>query len=211
MAKKTEWMGAFKVFEVSYQRIAENAAPIWFFVGVFTAAHVVSMLIQGKSVYNDNSYQSYADAIMLLFVLPVTVYALARAHGKTQTISEFMQLNLKKLLFLLLTSLLTALVVVGSVLLFIVPVVWTVGWFLIAVYASVDQDKGPIQALKESKRISQDHKAKVWGVLGVSLLVSIAGSIIALVPYVGVAAVAFASAWTTVASAHLYVWLKTQS
>lgn len=208
MAKKTEWPGAFNAFEAAYKRITQNAAPAWFFVGVYSAAHIVSMVLQGKT-YGEKGYVQYANIVMLVLVLPMTVYALSLAQGKTMTIGELMNINAKKLLLLIVTSILAAFIIMGSILLLVFPVIWTVAWFAMSVYVLVDRDDtGPIQALQESKRISQEHKGKVWGVIGVSILVSIAASVIAAVPYVGVVAVAAGTVWTTVASALLYTWLK---
>lgn len=211
VAKSKEWMGAFEAFSRSFDNVIKNPKPALFFVGVYALFNIVSMLIQGVSTYSNNDYVPYADALMLVFVLPLTMYGLALADGKKLTVSEFMEINLKKLLFIILASLLLVLIVAGSLLLLILPAVWTIAWFAVATYIVVDKDMSPIDALKESKRISQRHKGKVWGIIGVSLLVSLAGAVLATIPYVGVIAVGFASLLSTVAAASLYRWLQIQA
>jgi len=208
MAKLTEWPGAFKALEAAYKQIAKNPEPMWFFVGVYTVVTAASMLAQGVSTTAEKGYQPYADAIVLIFIVPLINYALAIIAGKSMTIGEFMQFSFRKLLWLLVLSVLVAFIIFGSILLFILPVIWTLAWFTCASYVLVDRDLSPIAALKESKRISKDHKGKVWGIIGVTILVSIVAGFFSIIPYVGNAALAFATVLTTVATASLYKWLS---
>lgn len=209
--KLTPWPGAFKAFEIAWRQIMKNPEPMWFFVVVYTLVTTTSMLIQGVSSTSEKGYQPYADAIVLVFIVPLITYGLSLAANRKITISEFMQFSLKKLLFLIVTSLLFAFIIFGSLLLLIVPAIWTIAWFAQSSYALVDKDLSPIAALKESKRISKDHKSKVWGLIGVSILISFAAAIFTVIPYIGNAAVAFVSVLTTVAATHLYKWLEAAS
>ena len=211
MAKLAEWPGASKIVQISYQQIMKNPAPMWFFVGVYTAITATSMLLQGSVSVFDKEYRSYADAIVLLFTLPLINYAFAVFSGKQMTINEFMQFSVKKLLLLIVTSLIIILITLGSILLLIVPAIWTIAWFVQAPYAMIDKNLNPIEALKESKRISKNHKGKVWGVIGISLVISLASSVVSVVPYVGTAAIAFATVVTTVTALNLYKWLQAAS
>lgn len=204
------WEGPFNAFEQAYKAILANPKPALFFVAVYSTINIVSMLLQGKSTYGEQGYIPYADAVMLVFVIPLTMYALALANKKSLTVSEFMDISLKKLLSVIIASILFAFIVVGSILLFVIPAIWTIAWFAFAALAVVDKDLMPLESLRESKRIAKDHKGKVWGLIGVSILVSIAASVVAAIPYIGVAALGFASVITTVASGRLYTWLKTQ-
>lgn len=208
MAKVSEWPGAFKAVESAYKLVMKNPAPMWFFVAVYTVITSVSMILQGVSSTSQKGYESYADAVVLLFIVPLINYSFALIAGKPMTVSEFMQFSAKKLLFVIVTCLMLAFIFAGSLLLLVVPAVWTIAWFAQSVYALVDKDLTPIDALKESKRISRDHKGKVWGIIGASLLVSILAAILSIVPYVGNAAVAFATVLTTLAATILYKWLQ---
>lgn len=205
-----EWQGAFAALNNVYKQISKNPAPALFFVAVYTVISITSLVIQGKTSYTDKGYVAYGDMIMLLFLLPLTVYGLAVADRKEMTVSEFMQLDIKKIFYLILVSILLGLILVGSFLLLIVPIIWTLAWFIMAVYPVVDKGMDPAQALKESKRLSKDHKKKVWGVVGVSILIEVGAAILTTVPYIGVAAAAFASVLTTALLAELYRWLQLQ-
>lgn len=209
-AKSKTWQGAFSAFDASFKQIKANPNPALLFVGVYTVVSIISLIIQGKSSYSEKDYVAYADILVLFFVLPLTVYALALADKKKLSVSEFMQLDIKKLILIIATSLFTTLVIILSFLALIVPIIWVAAWFALVVFPVAEKGMTPIQAMKESKRLTQAHKGKVWGVIGVMFLVSIALGIIGTLPYIGVAAVAFSSVWTTAAMANLYRWLQTQ-
>lgn len=209
-SKSTTWKGPVEAFRATYQQIQKNPQPALVFVGLYTAASIISLIIQGKSSYSEKDYISYADILMLYFIYPVTVYSLALADKKFMSVNDFLQINLKKWVFLIGTSLLSALIFIGSALLLVIPLIWTLAWFAMALYVVVDKDMTPIEALKESKRLSENQKKKVWQLIGVSILVSIAAAIVAVVPYIGIAAVSFASLLTTATAARLYRWLQTQ-
>ena len=209
-AKSKEWAGSITTFGNALEQIRRNPNPVLLYVGVYTVASIISLVIQGKSTYNEKGYVPYADMLLLLFMLPITMYSLAVADKKMLTISEFMQINFKKLVMMIATSILATLAIAVSIVAFIFPVVWVAAWFAFGIFLVAEKDLSPVQALKESKRLASEHKAKIWRLIGITLLVSIAMTVLSVVPYVGVAAIAFSSIWNTAASAHLYRWLQKQ-
>lgn len=210
ITKSKEWMGAFEAFGKAFDAIVKNPRPALFFVGVYTATTVISLILQGKTVYSDPDYVGFADLLILVFIVPLVTYALALADGKSLTVKEFMQINFKHLVVLIVASILAALIILGSLILLIIPAIWTIAWFSMTSFAVIDKDMGPVDALKESKRLVRNHKGKAWAIIGVTILVSIGAGFVALIPYVGVAATMFVSVLSMAASAHLYRWLQTQ-
>lgn len=209
MAQKVvEWPGAFKIYEVAYNQVMKNSAPAWFFVFVITAATAISLILQGFSSTADKGYVDYAGALVLLFLVPLINYAFALVAGKRVTIADFMQFSFKKLLLVIVLSLMVGLIVLGSLLLLIIPAVWTIAWFAQSVYVLVDKDLGPVEALKESKRISKDHKSKIWEFIGVSMIFGIIAGILSIAPYVGAFFTGFMTVVSTVAATNVYMWLK---
>lgn len=210
-SRKKEWEGAFTAYKQTYRQITENPQPTVLFVAIYTALTVVSLVLQGKTSYLDTDYTPYADVIVALFALSITAYGLAIADKKSMDIRQFTNVSIVRLAILWVASLLAGLIMFGSALLLLVPLIWTVAWFALCAYPVADSGKGPIEALKESKRLSQDHKSKVWGVIGVSILISVVASILAFIPFVGIAAIAFTIPLTAGAFAHLYRWLQAQA
>lgn len=205
--KIVEWPGAFKAYETAYKQIMKNPAPMWFFVVVSTVVTVWSMAAQGVTSIADKEYDDYASALIIVFIIPLINYAFALIAGKHMTISDFMQFSLKKLLFVIVLSLMVVLIAIGSILLLIIPAIWTIAWFAQSMYSLVDKNLGPVQALKDSKRISENHKAKVWGLIGVSFLFGICAGILSILPVIGPVFTAFITVLSTVAATNLYKWL----
>lgn len=206
-ATKPEWKGPFSVFELAYNRMLGNIKPVLFFVGIYTAAAIISMLLQGVD-QTDKSYKPYADALYLVFILPIIVYSLALADNKKLSIDQFTQVDFRRLLTLIFAGLLSALLVIGGAILLIIPLYWVIPWVSFVSYVVVDKGLSPRAAIEESKRLADGHKNKVWALVGVSILLSFVGAIVSVIPFIGVAAVAFVSVLTTVAAAIMYRWLQ---
>lgn len=212
MAEKIiAWPGAFKLYEAAFKQIMKNPAPLWFFVIVSTAVTAWSMVAQGVSSIADKEYVDYASALIILFSIPLINYAFAVIAGKRMTIADFMQFSIKKLLLVIVLSLMVVFIVIGSLLLLIIPAVWTIAWFAQSIYCLVDKDLSPVEALKDSKRISKDHKAKIWEFIGVSFLFGIFVGILSIAPYIGPIFTAFMTVLSTVAATNLYKWLNLAS
>jgi hypothetical protein len=208
MAQKiVEWPGALKAYETAYKQIMKNPAPMWFFVAVSTVVTVWSMAAQGVTSIADKGYDDYASALIIVFIVPLINYAFSLVAGKQMTISEFMQFSLKKLLLVIVLSVMVVFIAAGSLILLIIPAIWTIAWFAQSMYCLIDKNLSPIQALKDSKRISEQHKSKVWGLIGVSFLFGIFAGILSIAPVIGPIFTAFVTVLSTVAATNLYKWL----
>jgi len=205
----TEWKGAFSAYGTAFERIKRSPKPLLWFMGAYAVLTLFSDAVQDQP-YTDLDYVNYGDMLFIVFLLAVVTYALSIADNKTISLREAVRFNAKKYLVLWVTMILFALIVAGSLLLLIVPAIWTIAWFMLSSYAVVDKGLGPVDALKESKRLAQRHKAKVWGIIGVSILASFVAAFIAFVPYIGPAITAAVSIWSAAAAAMLYRWLQQQ-
>jgi hypothetical protein len=204
------WEGAFTAFGKAFDRIKQNPEPALFFLGLYAVLSILSGIFNNAEPYLSSDYVNYGDLLYLVFLLAIPTYSLALADGKQISIREFMRFSLKKYVSVFAATLLFVLIAGVSLLLLIIPAIWTIAWFFFCTYAAVDKNMGPVAALKESKRLAANHKGKVWGLIGVSILVSIAASLIAILPYVGAVAAAAASLWASAAGALLYRWFQHQ-
>lgn len=75
-------------------------------------------------------------------------------------------------------SLLTALAVIGGLLLFIIPGLIFIAWFSLSQYAMVAENLGVIESMKRSKQLV---KGRVWEMWSLIMLPSMAG----VIPFVG--------------------------
>ena len=152
---KSSWPGAFAAYSAVFEQIKKNPAPAMLFIGVSLAASLVSLVAQGHTSYVDSGHQSYEDIVTLIFFLVLTVYGLALADRRRISLGEFVRFNARKYFILLVVAVLAVLAVGVSLLLLIVPAIWVIAWVSFSNYAAVDKNMGPIQALKESKRLAQ--------------------------------------------------------
>jgi hypothetical protein len=203
------WGGAFAAYGKIWKQIQKNPTPALVLIGIYVAAHLLSTVFQDGKAYMDATRWPYEDISYLVLMLPMFVYGLALADGKRVSVREIIHFKLKTYAFVLAAVLLYTLIVGVSLVLLVVPAIWTVALFFAAPYIVVDKKMGPVAALSESNRLTNGHKAKVWGLIGVSILLSIPVFVLAYVPAVGVAANMAFSILSTGACAVLYRWLQT--
>jgi uncharacterized membrane protein len=205
---KGVWQGAFAAFGQAFEQIRKNPEPMLLFVAVYTALALISSFAGGYKTVFDQEYNSYEGLANLIFLLALPTYALAVANKKTISIAEFLKFDAARYFTLIGIFILSAIIFFFSFIPLIIFWIWTIAWFLLAGYASVDKSLGPIAALKESKRLAENNKAKVWGLFGVTILISFGAALLSFIPVVGAAATAFVSVVAAGAAAILYRWLQ---
>jgi hypothetical protein len=204
------WQGAFNAYGTAFEGIKQNPKPVLLFVGLYTLLTILGMPTQDGKQYLDPGYNNLADILFLIFLVAFPTYGLAVADKKQLSLREIVRPSFAKFMSVLVASILSGLIVGVSLLLLIIPAIWTIAWLSLYSFAAVDKNMGPVAALKESKRLASEHKAKVWGIIGVGVLMSIGAGIISVIPFVGAAAIAAVSVWVYVAAAILYRWLQKQ-
>ena len=124
--------------------------------------------------------------LIYLFAVPTLTGALASlylhsAEDKKLGTFELIQLGISKMFPLLGLIILTGLVVGLGFLLFIIPGLIFAAWFSLSVYAMMDENLGPIAAMKRSKSLVKGH---VWEIFGSMFSTSLLGSSGLLAPAV---------------------------
>jgi uncharacterized membrane protein len=124
---------------------------------------------------------SFINFVLGTFVaMGVTAFFL-KAHDSTETVESKELWHPQPFWLFLATKLLTGVVVVLGIILLIVPGIIFGLMFMFAQYIVIDKEIGPIEAMKESKKITDGHK---WNLLGLCLLlalINILGAICLLV------------------------------
>ncbi len=206
--KQTAWQGAWKAYGDAWELMRQNPKPLLTFLGIYLLLSIIGAILQDGKNFYDEGYVNFADVTYLIFLLAMPIYGLSLVDGKKLSVGECFKFNLARYFSLLVASLLFVLIIFGSILLFIVPAIWTIAWFYLVSYPVIDKKAGPIQALKESKRLTQNNKAKVWGVIGVSVVLAIPAILLTFIPYLGSVGSAFLSVLSVVVGAMLYRWLQ---
>lgn len=188
-AERTAWGGAFDVFGKMFERVKANPHPAI----LLAAAYVIVVLLEelvvlGKaepSVAQLLWFGLLETAFFLVFLLALPTYGWALARGEKISIGELMRFDARKYVALLAGGFLYSLAIVGSLILLIIPVIWVLAWFALYQIVVVDRGLGPVQALKESKRLIRNDKRKVWGIIGATILFSLLVSLLTIVPIIG--------------------------
>jgi hypothetical protein len=211
-----EWTGAYDAFTRAFTQIKANPEPALLYLAVYVIVFFLETVGPGfgakDSLLRSGSYEGVA---YLIFLLAIPTYALALADRKRIGLGDFMRFKARTYFSMLGVTILYGLIVVLSLFALILPAVWTVAWFALCIYLVADKNLGPIQALKESKRLIQNHKSKVWGIIGLTILVAFASSLVLLIPIVGVILGPLLSALSVLlssaATAMLYRWAQKRS
>jgi hypothetical protein len=135
------------------------------------------------------------------------------AKGKKPTLAELWEVARKYTFRYLGLGILSGLVIIGGFILLIVPGFIAVSRLFLASYVMVDEDKGIVEAMKRSSEISKGFGVSIWGIIGVSMLITIiAQFIFSLInPVLGGIAGVLAGMAYSVAPAFRYLELKSTS
>lgn len=192
------------LFTQTWTQIKLNPQPAQFYIGIYVLVSIVSTLIQGTSGIFNQDYIRYEDAINFFFLAALPLYGLALADRKKMTVGEFVELRPRMFAYVVLATILFSVMAVASILAFIIPAIWIIAWFTLCTYPIVDKGASPIEGLTESKRLSQNNKAKVWAASIALGLCTVAGFIFTFVPYIGNIGLAFVTILTAGVYGTLY-------
>ena len=121
-----------------------------------------------------------------ILTFPGFIYMQTKAvQGKEVGVMESFQKGLPRLLPLIGMMLVAAMLILLGLIAFIVPGLILIRGFYLAPYYVIDQQLGPIQALKRSYRETTPVSAWVWGAIGVELVFGIVASILGKIAVVG--------------------------
>jgi uncharacterized membrane protein len=153
----------------------------WFFIGFSIIIFLVSALsnILTSSIQSSGGWVAYTLSFVIglsisLYVSYGQTRVFLRAHDSVEQVRlsdffEFKNFGMYALLYVCL-----ALAVIAGLILFIVPGIILSLATIFSVYILIDKGYGPIEALKESARITKGHWGKLFlfslALLGVNLL-----------------------------------------
>lgn len=180
------WSGAFEAYGDIWEQVRRNPGPALVCVAVTMLVAVAKVAAPGLAVHDTiGSYGysiSYGEVVAaLVFTLALPRYALALADRRHISVREFMRFEDTPYFNVLATSLLVLSILVLSTIALVIPLIWTIPWFLMATYIALDRGYGPVQALQTSQRLAARHKLELWSIIGVAILLSLAVTVAAVV------------------------------
>ncbi len=158
----------------------------WFFIGVtlliavlsgFSASIGGSFGLQGIS----QATGSFINFVLGTFIsMGMTAFFL-KAHDSPDTVESKELWHPQPFWYFLAAKLLSGVVVVLGLILLIVPGIMLALMFIFTPYIVIDKNLGPVEAMKESKRITDGHKWSLLWFCLVLVLLNILGAVCLLV------------------------------
>jgi uncharacterized membrane protein len=91
-----------------------------------------------------------------------------------------------------------------SVALFVIPAFFIIPRVYLSIYFVIDKEMGPIEAVKSSWEATRGHVGKIYGILGVNILI-----ILPIITLIGIIATVYFGFMYFAASAVLYNYITT--
>ncbi len=197
---------AFDLLGKSYEIVKKNW-PAFVVVNIFS---IVSSVLMGLkiSIFDNSSIDPYnidwasyieigdsmalgvfvvaiSVVVVILFLLALAVLQVRVSAGLTPTISQIFNDAIKFGLRLIGLFVLSSIIITIGAILFIIPGFIAIGLLALSPYILIDKDVGVIEAMKRSYALGKAHFWKVWGALGVLILVAIGTNFISYFPVIG--------------------------
>jgi uncharacterized membrane protein len=156
-------------------------------IGAFVLAMAISGITssllqpeQGAPVTAASTLMSIASGIIGLFVEIGIVTFIIRAHDSVETVRIHDLWNPKVFLYYLGGQILVGLTVIIGLVLLVIPGIIAALGLMFTSYLIVDKNRGPIEAYKESWRITKGHRWQLASLVAMIVLLNILG-LVALV------------------------------
>lgn len=204
----TTWPGAFGIFKHSRDAIRFNLSTILLLTLLVIGASIaVSLLLEalfGKQ-FADSFGQVISYGVSIYFTVALTYAYLSSARRKKLDLAAVFAPVPPLYWRMFLLNLLVMLAVIGGLLLLIVPGIIIGLRLSLAPYYLVDKNLGVMEAYKASWHATNGHLGKLWGMLGVGLLM-----VLPVITIVGIVATIYLIFMYSAAGALLYLHLAKQ-
>lgn len=126
-------------------------------------------------------------AVNMILYLMMLVLQVQTAAGKQPEIGELFSKITQKWLWLRLIGLgiVASVILVIGFLLLIIPGIIAIGRLAMSPYLLIDKDMKVMDAIKASNQMGKQFSGKVWGAIGVTFLISLGTSLLAVIPIIG--------------------------
>jgi hypothetical protein len=161
------WPGAFGIYKYSRDAVKVNLVTI-------VVLYIVSVVLQAiikKALGNPGSI--IAALVGVLFAISILLAQIAGVRRQKMEIGDSLSKSLPLFLKYLGLYIIVALSLVVSLLLLVIPFFFVLPRLVLASYYLVDRNQGIMEAYKSSWDASKGHSLKVWGIIGVGILMAL--------------------------------------
>jgi uncharacterized membrane protein len=202
-----DWPGAFGIYKTSKTAVMKNlktAISLVVIEGLITILYVVILAGTKKN-------SSARDLIELIFaiinylVTSTIIFTMIKSvRNKTVSVSEAYSNVFSNTANIVFVSILYLIISMLSVALFVIPAFFIIPRVYLSIYFVIDKEMGPIEAVKSSWEATRGHVGKIYGILGVNILI-----ILPIITLIGIIATVYFGFMYFAASAVLYNYITT--
>jgi len=171
------WEGAFGAYKYSKAAISSNVGPYIVILIIYILINGVgSILSKSVTGFGGSSVDNLLSLLVgLLFALFTTVYYLASVRGQKLSFSEIFSKISEPVMWLKLFGLtiIIGLSLAVSLILFVIPFFFLLPRLSLANYFLIDKKMGVMDSYKASFAATKGNAGKVWGLIGVCILMSL--------------------------------------
>lgn len=174
----TQYPGAFGLIKPSIKAIKIAFAPVFAVLGIsllISGLILVTSNLTGIDSHTKSNIDNIAYGLIAVLTLPLVTFAvLSATRGVKKSLSELIQFSIKNIWRFFLASLLYGLMMIGGFILFVVPgIIVLIRLSMVFFIMTDDPAISPVNALKRSWALTNGHSAKVLGIMGVNIMISI--------------------------------------
>lgn len=164
------WPGAWEAIGETFDRIKRSPWPALLMIIVTAVAGFVDDYYNtdGETFPVGPSFIAF-----LAFLVFAYTYVLGITDGKKMTIGKSFVTDARTYVRTFFGTIFVMVATGLSVLALVFPVIWVIPWLRFVLLIIRDQNVPISQAVKESYRLADDNKAKVWGIYGAVILLSL--------------------------------------
>lgn len=195
--KKQDTTSAFSLFSKSYNAVVAN----WGLFALLAILPFVSLIGSNRIDNNNKEFklpEITPNAIAALLIMTLVLASISffihtmtvtlqleSAKGKTPTLKQLWDSAKKYWLRLFGLYVLIFLSIIGGLILLIIPGIIMIRRYFLSPYLMIDKDLPIGEAMRRSAELSKPYSGAIWGVIGVSLLISLfSGLILYVGPYI---------------------------
>ena len=187
---------AFSLFKPSWEALKFNLST-FVLIGLIGVVFygLVALLFGAAGLTSKSTTGGFASSLLPVIAVtgviglllagvfgPAMVYLQLKSVGKTKVaVGEALKVGLRLFLRFLGLSIVMGLVIGIGFLLLIVPGLFMLRRYILAPYFLVDKNLGIMEAMKQSAETSKKYSSALWGLIGVTILISLPG----IVPVIG--------------------------
>lgn len=168
----SQYPGAFGLFKPSSDAIRLAFVPLFLIFIISVGIGMAIGFISGDNRDLANNLSSIANFVVSLFTTPMIAFILLYAvRGTRKELRESFEYALQNIIRFLVANLLAGLAILVGLVFFIIPGILLAIKFSMTNYLLIDNPKmSGTEALSRSWGITTGHVGKVFGIIGVSLL-----------------------------------------